>query len=79
MCLYLEGRRVKANGGFATFEDMEAAFQYLKPLGTLELNKASVRQQEARAINERNAGWGIGRIFQRNFYREFFSIHGGRH
>ena len=54
MCLYLEGRGVKANSGVATFEDMEAAFRYLKPLGTLELNKASVRQQEARAINERN-------------------------
>src|SRR5215469_12055998 len=54
MCLYLEGAGVEANSGVATFEDMEAAFHHLKPLGGLELNKASVRHQEARAINERN-------------------------
>ena len=54
MCLYLEGRGVKANNGLATFEEIEGAFHHLKTLGTLELNKASVRQQEARAINERN-------------------------
>jgi hypothetical protein len=54
MCLYLEGANVEANSGLATFEDMEAAFHHLKTLGTLELNKASVRQQEARAINDRN-------------------------
>ena len=54
LCLYLEGAGVKANSGVATFEDMEAAFHYLKPLGGLELNNASVRLQEARAINDRN-------------------------